>query len=291
MYKWLHKLALLLYIGSTVAIAFYLSYSGFSYYLTPLEERFFHAQHTQLKPSGPWGHGFGIIGSLFMVLGVGLYMARKRLKVFSRLGKLKHWLEFHIFLCTVGPLLVLFHTAFKFGGIVSISFWSMVAVFLSGIIGRFIYQQLPRTAEGDMLSLKELEMLNLKLSNALLTKGSQTPWLIEKLENTLSLSTYQNTPIPQLPLFLLKDYFNKKHFLKNTKKALLQGYHTHQEALTVFYMVKEKTELTRKTGLLKTMERAFNYWHIIHLPFAIIMVVIMVIHIAVTLLFGYRWIF
>ena len=41
-------------------------------------------------------------------------------------------------------MLVLFHTAFKFGGIVAVSFWSMVAVFLSGIIGRFIYIQIPK---------------------------------------------------------------------------------------------------------------------------------------------------
>ena len=60
-------------------------------------------------------------------------------------------------MCTLGPILVLFHTAFKFGGIVSISFWSMVAVFLSGIIGRFIYIQIPRTIEGRELSLSEIK--------------------------------------------------------------------------------------------------------------------------------------
>jgi hypothetical protein len=76
-----------------------------------------------------------------------------------RLGKLENWLEFHIFLCALGPIMVLFHTAYKFGGIVAVSFWSMVAVFLSGIIGRFIYLQIPRSIEGRELSLNDVKDL------------------------------------------------------------------------------------------------------------------------------------
>jgi hypothetical protein len=103
------------------------------------------------------GHGLGIIGSALMIIGVFTYMARKRQRSLMRLGVLKHWLEFHIFMCSLGPIMVLFHTAFKFGGLVAISFWSMVAVFLSGIIGRFIYIQIPRTIEGRELSLSEVK--------------------------------------------------------------------------------------------------------------------------------------
>jgi len=39
------------------------------------------------------------------------------------------------------------------------------------------------------------------------------------------------------------------------------------------------------------MQSLFKYWHIAHLPFAIAMFVIMVIHVIVTITFGYRWIF
>ena len=119
-----------IYVGSFFAVGaavmVLLAINGYDYYSTPLEERFFDSQHTLLKPSGDWGHGFGIIGTLMMILGVSIYMIRKRVKWFFNLGFLKHWLELHIFLCTVGPILVLYHTAFKFGGIVSVSFWSMV---------------------------------------------------------------------------------------------------------------------------------------------------------------------
>ena len=91
-----------------------------------------------------------------ITIGVALYMARKRIRALARLGRLKHWLEFHIFLCTLGPFLVLLHTSFKFGGIVSIAFWSMVAVVASGVFGRYVYVWIPKTLGGQFLSLREL---------------------------------------------------------------------------------------------------------------------------------------
>jgi hypothetical protein len=133
-----HKLFIAVLAIITVLALIILSYIGFSYYQTHLDERFFHVDHEILKPSGILGHGLGIIGSLIILIGVFSYMIRKRYRSLMRLGILKYWLEFHIFLCTLGPIMVLFHTAFKFGGIVAVSFWSMVAVFLSGVIGRFI---------------------------------------------------------------------------------------------------------------------------------------------------------
>ena len=163
-----------LYISVLVAIGFItfiiLVYWGVSYYLTSVEERPFHESHDMLKPSGPIGHGLGIVGTLMILIGVFSYIGRKKKKFLPRVGALKHWLEFHIFLCSVGPLLILFHTAFKFGGIVSISFWSMVAVVLSGVIGRFIYIQIPRTIQGRELSLTEIKEMKDNLSQQLRMK-------------------------------------------------------------------------------------------------------------------------
>ena len=211
-----HKTYIAILAGIVILTFIVLLYLGISYYGTSLEERFFHPLHALLKPSGIWGHGMGIAGTLFMIMGVLLYMIRKRMRSLSRWGYLKHWLEFHIFLCTLGPTLVLFHTSFKFGGLVAISFWSMVAVFVSGIIGRFIYIQIPRTIEGRELSLSEVRELN---------------------------------------------------------------------------RTKDEMALKRQIDRLVTMQNLFKYWHVAHLPFALIMLVIMVIHVAVTIVFGYRWLF
>ena len=165
-----HRVYISILILVVLLTASFLAYRGYAFYSLSIEDRFFHPDYQILKSSGILGHGLGIIGSLLIILGVALYMIRKRIRTFSRFGILKHWLEFHIFLCVLGPILVLYHTAFKFGGLVAISFWSMVAVVLSGVIGRYIYLQIPRTIEGGEMNLNEINHMKDAL-NQQLTEG------------------------------------------------------------------------------------------------------------------------
>ena len=192
MNKNLHRL----YIGSFfiigIAVFVLLSINGYDYYSTIPEKRFFQTNHSVLKPSGVLGHGLGILGTLMLIVGVAVYMIRKRTRRLFNLGYLKHWLEFHIFLCTVGPLLVLYHTAFKFGGIVAVSFWSMAAVVLSGVIGRFIYVQIPRTIQGKEFDIKQLNELSYDISNRLSHEISVGEKITAKIDKVFDLNRYKH---------------------------------------------------------------------------------------------------
>jgi hypothetical protein len=59
----------------------------------------------------------------------------------------------------------------------------------------------------------------------------------------------------------------------------------------VLALVMHDIMLNRRIERLDTMQNLFKYWHVAHLPFALVMLIIMIIHVAVTILFGYRWIF
>ncbi len=268
---------------------FILIYIGFSYYNTVLVERFYHNDHNWLKPSGPLGHGLGIVGSLLMIIGVSSYMIRKRYRSLSRFGLLKHWLEFHIFMCTLGPIMVLFHTAFKFGGIVAISFWSMVAVFLSGIIGRFIYIQIPRTIEGRELNLNEVKELKGDIGDII-----SNVYNLDKESQEIILESTQKKAEVYHNNFLIR-YFKKyrkdANTVKKVKSVLTKNNLSKIEEKDVMKLVKNEISLNRKIERLQTMQNLFKYWHVAHLPFALVMLVIMVIHIVVTIVFGYKWIF
>lgn len=285
------KLQHWIYLLIGVIASIYLGYAGYSYYLTPYEERFFHPVHTVLKPSGIIGHGLGIIGSLMMLIGVGLYMMRKRLKSFSRLGAIKHWLELHIFLCSVGPVLVLFHTAFKFGGIVALSFWSMVAVAISGVIGRFIYVQIPRSIRGNEYSMDELKTLNQSYGEKLKNEFNLSDVLIGKLEYFASLKVYKSPNLLSIIPLTIKDHNANKKLLNEFKVELRNEKLSEKSIKQITAVCNSKLVLSRKISLLNSVQEMFRYWHIIHLPFAIIMLIIMIIHIGVTVAFGYRWIF
>lgn len=262
---------------------------GLSYYQTSIEERFYHNDYESLKPSGIIGHGLGILGSLSMIAGVSLYMARKRMKRLARVGLLKHWLEFHIFLCTLGPIMVLFHTSFKFGGLVSVSFWSMVAVFLSGVIGRYIYIQIPRTIEGRELSLQEVKNMKSDFGKNNLS-GFE---LDAETLDLINRSTIEKKAENEKSIWKdwiarnFEDAKTARIIRKRLKKTALSSKEKHH----VMRLVKNELSLNRRISRLLLMQNIFKYWHVAHLPFAIVMLVIMIIHVAVTLVFGYRWIF
>lgn len=269
-----------------IAVFIYLVSVGQEYYKTPLEERFYHPKHDWFKPSGIYGHGLGIAGTLMMMLGVGLYIARKRYNFLEKYIRIKYLLEFHIFLCVLGPLLIVFHTAFKFGGLVSIAFWCMVAVVASGVIGRFIYIQIPRTIEGRALGVNELMMMRQELIRSIKEKAemsdvqfAELTEQIESVKNNIAKSSILIRPIKlNFSVRKITNALNKHGLSKEVVTGITEN-------------IKKEISLGGKIKRLNTMQNLFKYWHVAHLPFALIMLIIVIVHVIATLYFGYKWIF
>jgi len=208
MNRYLHVTLITFYSVVTLFALAVLLYLGRTYYSLPIEERFFHPMYEMLKPSGYLGHGFGIMGTICILVGLFSYMARKHIRLFWSLGLLKHWLEFHIFLCTLGTLLVVFHTTFKFGGIISVGFWSLMIVWLSGLIGRFIYIQIPRSIEGRVLTMSEVQekIENLeadKRDEKLLKKLKKQVKGLERMKRIFNRWHYAHLPFALIMLIIM----------------------------------------------------------------------------------------
>jgi hypothetical protein len=257
-----------------IAVTIYLTQLGYSFYQTPIEERFYHPAYHQLGASGFLGQGLGIVGTLIIAFGVWGYIYAKKTLRFEKYVRLKYLLEFHIFLCTLGPIMVLFHTTFKFGGLISVGFWSMVVVVLSGIVGRYIYIQIPRTLSGKALSYEEIQN---ELSRSLM----EIRRLLVSTGKDVSLLSADLKGVRAEDSIVFDG-------LKNQIRQAEIGGKPKREALKIL----RKMQITRfRMQRLDKMQRLFSYWHIFHKPFAIIMMVIVIVHIAVTLAMGYTWIF
>ncbi len=288
-----HRLYVAFFFLIGILVIYLLSQKGYSYYSLPLAERpLDETNHELLKSGGVVGHGYGIIGTLMIIVGVLVYMLRKRSSKYFSFGVLKYWLELHIFLCTVGPILVLFHTAFKFGGIVAISFWSMVIVVLSGFVGRYLYLQIPRTISGSEMSINEIEDLDAQLSKRLenefnLDKETLSHLLIIQSEAINSIKSGQKGWKTLVNGFLIR---HAK--LRSVRKELkhIKGLNIKMK-IEIVSLIKSKIVLSQRIRLLKVMHRFFHYWHVFHLPFAISMFAIMLIHVAIAITFGAHWIF
>ena len=285
-----HKIFIyfLILIGVLTSVAILIR--NFDYYILPIEERPFHVRYETLKPSGTETHGYGIVGSMMIIFGVAMYSSRKRVHAFKQVGKIKYFLEFHIFLCLVGPILILYHTTFKFGGLVAVSFWSMTAVVLSGIVGRYVYLQIPKGILGNELSIQELDEKNKELYLRLKNEFGLDETDLQSLDS-LARPVNEITSIFNLILFFIKSDFTRRSRVNKIIHHLHSKKIEHGLIHSVTVIVKERIQLLQRIYFMEELKNIFHYWHIVHLPFTIIMFVILLIHVAVALSFGYTWIF
>lgn len=276
MKRGVHTLYISVMVVITVLATAYFSWVGYTYYELPIEERFYHPQYDWFKASGIYGHGLGIFGTLLILVGVVLYITAKKYGYLERVIRLKYLLEFHIFLCTLGPIMILFHTTFKFGGVVSVAFWSMVLVVLSGVVGRYIYLQIPRTISGRELSLKEIDEARVGALSNITSQVSE-----EVLARIKSYDLQRGW----------SGWLQRRKHLSEVKVLLKKEQLSAGIIASTVRSLKDEMKLHLRIKRLAMMQRLFKYWHVAHRPFAIIMLVIVTVHVVVTMGLGYTWLF
>lgn len=280
----------ILYIISFI-VYFYYAFDGFNYYKAPYNERPHHEDYRNLRPAGFRSHAFGIIGSAMMLFMLA-YSLRKRIRIFRRLGRLNHWLDVHIYFGVMGPLLIILHTSFKVQGLVAVSFWSMVAVALSGVFGRYLYLQIPRNMKGDELSFKEIETQEEDLNLVLRQEFDFTDEDLSKVESFISPSFDKIKGLFSIFFKILKDDIFRPFRHYKIKKIFAKQFNIPTLHISQLIKIAErKSLLHRKLVLLNQVQKLFHYWHVFHKPFAIIMYIIMFVHIGVAVWLGYTWVF
>jgi hypothetical protein len=273
--------------GVWITIAAYTLASGWAYYQLPLDQRAYSPLHQRFAPSGTMGLIFGIAGTACMVVGVGVYAARKRVPILRSMGSLSRWLEFHIFLCTLGPYLILLHTSFKFGGLVAVAFWSMTVVVVSGLFGRYVYSYLPKTIGGRVRSLESVKKQKSVLIQAIAMDAGLEP---KEVKHALLLPTVREAPGIPTALWLAFRYDITARWRRRQIRRFLASRqlpkHVREWATS---LLTEQVALEQQIVLLSPFRRLFRYWHLLHLPLSVVMLVIVAVHVTVAVLFGYAW--
>ena len=260
------------------------------YYLLSLDQRPFHPRYDQLKPSGIEGHAYGIAGTALIIIGVASYSTRKRIRRLQPVGTLRHFLQFHIVVCLLGPILIVYHTTFKFGGLVGISFWSMTAVVASGLVGRFIYRFVPHNTEGNELSVQEIEGELGNVQQVLVTRYGLNEKTVDALEPVAPTVDTPNTSTGKILFWLvvsdLKSYFHRRTLRRRLLSSGISPADIHEVTSLAF----KRMLLRQRMAFLSRIRTLFHYWHVVHVPFTITLFIILAIHIGVAVAFGYTWI-
>jgi hypothetical protein len=79
--------------------------------------------------------------------------------------------------------------------------------------------------------------------------------------------------------------------IRGVKAVIKKKGLSRAEGKKLLRLVKDDISLNRRIERLVMMQNLFKYWHVAHLPFAFVMLIIMIIHVVVTIVFGYHWIF
>jgi hypothetical protein len=257
---------------------------GWSYYSAPAGVRGYNSLHRLLRPSGTIGQPFGVGGFVLMLVPVA-YALRKKVARLRNVGSMKTWLDVHIFCGIVGPVLVTFHTSFRFNGLVAVAYWSMIAVVLSGFAGRYLYVRIPRGMRGIELSRAELDARAAELSQRL-ADARLPPPLISKV------GAFERgaVPSPESSPSLAGLFFGE---LRVRRELAMLGRDIEEAGVApdllheIAGVIAERATLLRHAAYLGKTKAMFDIWHVFHMPLVYVMFGIVVLHVAFTLYMGY----
>ena len=237
------------------------------------------------------GYSLGIIGGLLM-LALLLYPLRKNFRVIRNWGPIRYWFRTHMVFGVVGPSLILFHANFGLGSLNStVALACMLLVATSGIIGRCVYTRIHYGLYGRRASLQELGDI------AGYSRGRLT-WLSEASEEfTSHLQTIEQMALEssqgllqsfgrwskyiatawwhrwrlrRLLCAALRSTARSQQWDNRTRR--LHRRQAHRYLNTYFYV-------TRKVLEFNFYERLFALWHVIHLPFFLMMLLSGIVHV------------
>jgi hypothetical protein len=278
-------------VGTLAAfvLVLWLAVYGLDYYTLDQAHRVLSPKHAALKPSGTIGLRLGMFGVALFLL-IYLYAIRKHWTWLSRQGNTRRWLDFHVLLGISAPLVITFHSAFKFGGIAGVSYWIMIAVALSGFVGRYIYSLIPHSLGAAEISLKELRAESEELARQMGAQKVLSPADLAPLFRLPPASAVQSmSALMALWVATRHGLALPFHVRRLRRKALgsRRGSLGRKDLESVIASVRHQASLSKKILFLSKMQEIFRLWHIIHRPFSYSFVILAGIHIVVVLLFGY----
>jgi hypothetical protein len=286
--------------GYVLAVVFNLALAiyGLDYYALDAAQRPFSPKYDLLRPGGTIGIKLGFLG-LLLFLAIFLYPIRKHWSWLARQGNSKHWLDIHVLMGLTAPFLIAFHASFKFRGIAGMAFWIMVAVAVSGVVGRYLYAQIPRKVSAAELSLKESREMQAQLTEQLAAQQVLSPRHLEPLFHLPDPRRVQNySTVGMLAHMVALDLARPFRIARLRRRTLGVGGTLltlggllptrNTELERVVQTAREQAAFSKRLLFLSRSQQVFHLWHVVHKPFSYSFAVLAVVHITVVLLLGYR---
>jgi len=196
------------------------------------------------------------------------------------------------------PPLVALHSAFKFGGLAGMAYWIMMAVVASGIVGRYLYAQIPRSRKDAELSLTELQKMNAQLTEDLRGQRliGEDVWrpLVVSMRREEALKLPLGKALARMLALDLARPFRmaalRRPALSSWERVQTLGgllASSHPDLERVVALARRQSWLTAKICFLDRAGQIFKMWHVVHRPFSYAFLLLLVIHIGMAVWMGF----
>jgi len=278
-------------VGLVVAGLLGLSVYGASYYLADQSDRVRDPLHPWLRPSGFVGQTAGIV-ALFIFVFLWLYPLRKSVRWLRWTGAMSKWLDIHVATALMIPVVTAVHASWRFDGLIGLGFWSMIVVCASGVIGRYLYVHIPRSASGLELTADEIATERRRLlEEVAASTGLPHPQVEALLRSDPTpcdglgvLGTLRRMAADELARWRAARALRRLCEARRVESRLDRA-----AVRRVVRLASREMALTQQVRMLEATHRLFRLWHVAHRPFAVTALVAVVVHVAVVVSMGMTW--
>ncbi|MEO8704130.1 MAG: 4Fe-4S dicluster domain-containing protein, partial [Kofleriaceae bacterium] len=221
----------------------------------------------------------GYLGTALMVLSMA-YVLQRRFRWFRRTATNVFWLDVHIMTGLVGPMFILLHSALRLTTWVSIPFWSMVAVVASGVIGRYLYTLVPTLSSKHDLQILENRRAITELGES---HGAAVRYASAVMDRELERSSaaWNIGLVTLLPWVLVDDL--RRMWSRRRDRAALRAVAPRRIAREIARRVDRVVFYERRNQLAPRSKALLKAWKRVHIPFSLVLLVTMLVHIAIAL--------
>ncbi len=236
------------------------------------------------------GYALGIIGGSLMLILL-LYSVRKRVRWLARYGATRHWFRIHMILGIVGPVLVLYHCNFALGDLNSkVALFCTLLVATSGIVGRYLYEGIHHGLYGSKTTLTELadglekSIAGGQASSLLAPIRAELKTLDQRvLEPSASVAKgmAQHVAIAwhsRRVYWRLISMIRRELIRKSLVSAAVDQQADRLEE-TIRRYLRDHLAQVRQVARFNAFERLFSLWHVVHIPFFLMMIATAIFHV------------
>jgi len=261
---------------------------------------------------------FGIAG-FAMMLYAGLLGARKKVRIW-RLGRAQTWMRGHLWLGTLSFPVIVFHAGFTFGGgLTFVLMWLFVIVVISGLLGAYLQQTMPRrmmrevpmetifeqidhvraqllaeadTVVADACGKLEVETVTpgARAADALARVPMMTTAAAAALATTSRIAAEESAPLRTFYVRDMRPFVQSPsagHPLADRAQSTLMFEKVRALVPAVFHPaiadLENICEEERQLAQQGKLHRMLHAWQLVHVPLSVALLLMAIVHIVVAL--------